>query len=385
MFLTLLIAFFSLIILMVIHEFGHFIIAKKFGVKVEEFGIGYPPRLFGKQVGETLYSVNLLPLGAFVKIYGEEGPDASKAGSAGLPVSGVDDYRSFAGLAIWKRILIVLGGVIAFWIAAMIIFSILFGIGAAVPVGEQDISSATPTHVVVAAVEKNSPADGARLQSGDTIDSLAAGGQTITVNKISDFQNFIKDHKGAPVTITLERQGKTIQVTLVPRLNQAANQGAVGVQLERLATIIEKSPWYQAPVRGIMFTGTVTLKSLQGIWEFFASLFEGRGVVPGAQLAGPIGITILLAQVANYGVGPFLFFIGSIAVLVAIFNIFPIPALDGGKLLFLIIEKFMKKPVPPAWEQTLTVVCFVLLISMSLFVTVKFDFPRVVDFWKAGL
>ena len=123
MFLTLLIAFFSLIVLMIIHEFGHFIIAKKFGVRVEEFGIGYPPRIFGKKFGETLYSVNLVPLGAFVKIYGEEGPDASEAGSAGSPVYGVDDYRSFSNLPIWKRVLICLGGVLAFWVAAAIIFS----------------------------------------------------------------------------------------------------------------------------------------------------------------------------------------------------------------------------------------------------------------------
>src|SRR6185295_20003778 len=107
---TLIIAFFSLIALMVIHEFGHFVIAKKFGAKVEEFGIGYPPRLYGKKFGETLYSVNLIPLGAFVKIYGEEGD--------------VDDYRSFANLKIWQRILIVLGGVIAFWVAAAIIFTV---------------------------------------------------------------------------------------------------------------------------------------------------------------------------------------------------------------------------------------------------------------------
>ena len=119
MLLTLLIAFLSLIALMIIHEFGHFIIAKKFGVKVEEFGVGYPPRLFGKQFGDTLYSVNLIPLGAFVKIYGEEG--------------GVDDYRSFASLPIWKRILICLGGVIAFWVAAIVIFSVLSSCSINVP------------------------------------------------------------------------------------------------------------------------------------------------------------------------------------------------------------------------------------------------------------
>src|SRR3989344_2267396 len=118
MLLTLLIAFLSLIALMIIHEFGHFIIAKKFGVKVEEFGIGYPPRIYGKQFGQTLYSINLIPLGAFVKIYGEDLP-------AGRQEADVHDAQSFTYLPIWKRILIVLGGVIAFWVAAIVIFSVL--------------------------------------------------------------------------------------------------------------------------------------------------------------------------------------------------------------------------------------------------------------------
>src|ERR1035437_1232321 len=111
---TLIVAFLSLIALMIIHEFGHFIIAKKFGVRVDEFGIGYPPRIYGKKIGETIYSINWLPLGAFVRIYGEEG--------------GVDDYRSFQNLKIWQRFLIMIGGVAAFWIAAVIIFSIVFAI-----------------------------------------------------------------------------------------------------------------------------------------------------------------------------------------------------------------------------------------------------------------
>src|SRR3990167_4215675 len=115
MVITLIIAFLSLIALMVIHEFGHFIIAKKFGVRVEEFGIGYPPRIFGKQFGDTLYSINWIPLGAFVRIYGEEG--------------GVDDLKSFSKLAMYKRILIVLGGIIAFWIASAVIFSFVFLVG----------------------------------------------------------------------------------------------------------------------------------------------------------------------------------------------------------------------------------------------------------------
>ena len=143
---------------MIIHEFGHFVIAKKFGVKVEEFGIGYPPRLFGKQVGETLYSVNLIPLGAFVKIFGEEGD--------------VHDSRSFSNLSIWKRIFIVLGGVIAFWVAAMVIFSVLFGIGAFVPVGDEDLGAEVPVQVIVTKVASDSPARAAGIQEKDVLVSI---------------------------------------------------------------------------------------------------------------------------------------------------------------------------------------------------------------------
>jgi regulator of sigma E protease len=371
MLLTLLIAFFSLIALMIIHEFGHFIIAKKFGVKVEEFGIGYPPRIIGKQFGETFYSINLIPLGAFVKIMGEE--------------TGIDDYRSFSNLPIWKRILIVLGGVIAFWVAAIIIFSVLFSIGANVPVGDQNISGVTSVHVQVMQVEKNSPAQISGIKTGDTLVSIKNSAVQITIRNISDFQNFIQANKGTPVTIALQRQGKSVSVDLVPRILYPANEGSVGVELERMATIIQKYPWYQAPVQGLIFTWKVTLTSLQGVGGLFVNLFRGKGVPAGAELAGPIGITIFLANAASYGPGFFLYFIGSIAVLVAIFNLFPIPALDGGKLVFLIIEKVMKKPVPVKWEQIITVVCFAILIIISIFVTIRFDIPRLINFWKAGL
>jgi len=371
MIITLLIAFFSLIGLMIIHEFGHFIIAKKFGVRVEEFGIGYPPKLFGMQFGETVYSVNLIPLGAFVKIYGEEG--------------GVDDYRSFAGLDIWKRILIVLGGVIAFWVASIIIFSVVFGIGASIPVGDQDVMGVNNTQVVVVGVQAGSPAAEAGLKAGDQIVSLASQSSTTKANKIVDFQNFISANKGKQISLTFSRDGKESTTSLTPRATYPANQGPTGVAVERIANVIQKYPWYLAPWHGLLFTGEVTWQTLAGVYGFFASLVSGHGVPAGAELAGPVGITIFLSRAADYGPGFFLYFIGSLSVLLAIFNLLPIPALDGGKLLFLIIEKIKGKPVSVNWEQGLTIFFFVLLISMSLFITVKFDFPRVAEFWKAGL
>ncbi len=357
--LTLIIAFFSLIVLMVIHEFGHFIIAKKFGVRVDEFGIGYPPKIFGKKIGGTIYSVNWIPLGAFVKIYGEEG--------------GVDDYRSFAGLKIWKRVLIVIGGVVAFWIASMILFSIVFGIGADIPIGDQDVQGVANMQIKIISVESGSPADTAGLRAGDSI---------LEFKKIKDFQDFTKNYAGEQIKLAIDRNGKTIEVFLIPRVNPSAGQGAVGVQLERMATLIKKYPWYQAPLQGIIYTWQTTVNGIVGLYNVFAGIFSGKGVPQGAELAGPLGITVFLARAVDYGPGFFLYFIGVISVFVAIFNLFPIPALDGGKLVFLAIEKIIKRPVPAKFEQNITVIFFILLISLSIFVTIRFDIPRFADFLK---
>ena len=368
--LTLVVAFLSLIVLMAIHEFGHFIIAKKFGVRLDEFGIGYPPRLFGKKIGETIYSVNLLPLGAFVRIYGEEG--------------GVDDYRSFMGLKIWKRVLIVIGGVAAFWIAAIIIFSVVFGIGADLPVKDEDVQGFTNVRVSVVGVSGNSPAEEAGLKKGDIILNAENQDSSVKISKIKDFQEFTKENAGKEIILTIKRQENIFDVFLTPRVSPPEGQGAVGIALERMATLIEKYPWYQAPLQGIIYTWETTAGALKGLYIVLADLVFFKGAPEGAQFAGPLGITVFLANAATYGPGFFLYFSGLISVFIAIFNLFPIPALDGGKLIFLIIEKIKGKPVSAKIEQSITAAFFAVLILLSLFITVKFDIPRFSDFWQAS-
>lgn len=369
--LTLLVALFSLIALMVIHEFGHFIIAKKFGVRVDEFGIGYPPRIFGKKFGETIYSVNWIPLGAFVRIYGEEG--------------GVDDYRSFIGLKIWKRVLIIIGGVVAFWIAAIVIFSVVFYMGANLPVSDQDVQGLTNPHVEIVMVSPNSPASNAGLKNGDTIKDVIVNGVTKPVSKVSDFQNITSSNKGKPLMITIQRGSQALNVILTPRTSAPADQGLVGVGLERMATLIKKASWYSAPLEGTEYTWQTTVNAVVGLYNVFKNLFEAKGLPQGASLSGPLGITVFLANAASYGPSFFLYFIGIISVFLAIFNLFPIPALDGGKLVFLLIEKVRGKPVSEKIETNITLTCFVILICLSLFITIKYDVPRFTDFWKSSI
>ena len=368
--LILVVAFLSLIALMIIHEFGHFIIAKKFGVRVDEFGIGYPPRIFGKKIGETIYSVNWIPLGAFVRIYGEEG--------------GVDDLRSFQSLKIWKRVLIVIGGVAVFWVAAIIIFSIVFAMGTQLPVGDQDVSGLSNPQVKIVGVSANSPASKAGLKIGDTIKDINVGGTVTKIDKVGAFQTITGKNKGKEIVLTIGRAGKNLDVSLTPRVNPPAGEGSVGVGLERMATLIKKTSWYMAPVQGVIYTWQTTVNSVKGLYQTFADLFMRKGLPAGAAFAGPLGITIFLANAASYGVGFFLYFIGIIAVLVAIFNLFPIPALDGGKLIFLLIEKVRGRPVSVKVEQSITLVFFTILICLSLFITIRFDIPRVIDFFKAS-
>jgi len=377
--LILLLAFFSLIILMIIHEFGHFIIAKKFGVEIEEFGIGYPPRIWGKKVGETIYSINWVPLGAFVRIHGEEG--------------GVDDIRSFTSLKIWKRVLIIIGGVAAFWLASIAIFSILFAVGSDLPVSDDQVQGITNPRIEVISVLPNSPADKAGLMPGDILleiqsqryESAQYGPEVLEIEKIKDFQEFTKSHAGEQLDLEIKRGQEILSLSLSPRVDPPEGEGAVGIGLQRMATLIEKYPWYQAPIQGAIYTWQVTAATVVGIYTIFANLFSGQGMPQGAEFAGPLGITVFLANAASYGAGFFLYFVGTLSVCIAVFNVFPIPALDGGKLVFLAIEKIRGRPVSVKVEQIITLVCFALLILLSVYITVRFDVPRFSNYFTSAI
>lgn len=353
MVLTIIIAFISLIGLIILHEFGHFILAKRFGVKVEEFGIFLPPRLIGKKIGETVYSLNLLPLGAFVKLYGET--DEKK------------EYWSFTQKPIWQRVLIVIGGVVSFWIVSAILLSIVMGLGAPTAISDEENGNLIDPKVQIAAVAPDSPAEIAGIKPGDTIKQFLISNFQFPIDKVKEVQELTEKYKGEEVVLTIERGREVLEVSLVPRVSPPEGEGAIGVALVR--TAIKSYPWYQAPVQGIIATGNLTAAVIQGWAQALVLAIKGQPT--GVQLMGPVGILGLFAQVGQLGINYFLQFIAIISIYIALFNILPIPALDGGKLVFLGIEAVRKRPVSTKTEQQITTLFFALLIGLIIWVTIK--------------
>lgn len=359
MILTILVAIFTLVALMVLHEFGHFILAKKFGADVEEFGVGYPPRLFGKKFGETVYSLNLIPFGAFVKIKGEEG--------------GVEEYGSFSEKALWQRALIVLGGVIMFWIVAAILLSVVLYLGMPTAVSDSATGIDDP-EVKVSRVMRDSPAAEAGFKPLDSIEGMSTNGDSVEPTKVSQIQEFTETHQGEEITLKLDRWGDVREVTVTPRVNPPEGEGAMGVSLVR--TAVKSYPAWRAPIMGSRLCVTMTINAVKSLGGLVAQLFQGEGMPPGSKPMGPIGIFSFLNRTAQSGVANFLRFVALISIFLAIFNILPIPALDGGKLVFLGIEAVRGEPVSPEIEEKLTNFFFGLLLLLMLIVTIKFDIPR---------
>ncbi len=355
MFLTIIIAFFSLIGLMVLHEYGHFMFAKKFGVEVEEFGIGYPPRIFGKKFRGTLYSLNLLPLGAFVKIRGEEG--------------GIEDVKSFSNKPIWQRILIILGGVLMFWLVSWVLLSIVMALGMPSAISDEETDGFVNPLVCIMAISSDSPASMAGLELGDIIKQLSIDDHQLSIDKVKQVQEFVEEYEGREIILTIERKAEIFEAVLVPRVTPPEGQGKIGIGLTR--TAVKSYPLYEAPIRGAIETYNLTYGALKGWATVISSLFNGDGMPVGAKVMGPIGIFGLFAEMGSLGLSYFLRFIAIISIFLALFNILPIPSLDGGKLVFLGIEAIRKKPVSERIEQNITAFFFVLLISLMLFVTFK--------------
>jgi len=345
-------------ILVLVHELGHFITAKKSGCTVEEFGFGFPPRLFGIKRGETTYSINLLPFGGFVKILGEDG---SKEKSP----------KSFASKKASVRVLILAAGIAMNLVLAMVFFGIGFGVGIPQSIPEEGLLDATieEEYIQVAFVEKETPALSAGLEPLDKI--LFYNGEV--VNEIDDLKNAVDTTKGIEGTMIIERGGEEQQIPITPRIDYPDDQGPLGIDLVK--TGIVSYPWYKAIWLGIKTTFTTLFLIVYSLYIIIRDAFI-TGDLDGSAVTGPIGIAVMTGQFARQGFIFLLWFAAFLSVNLAFINAIPFPALDGGRILFILIEKIRGgKKVKQSTEGIIHLVGFALLILFILIVTFR-------DIWR---
>lgn len=320
-------AIFVFLMVILVHEFGHFAVAKMVGIEVNEFSIGMGPKLVQSKKGETEYTIRLLPIGGYVKMEGED--------------ENSDNPRSFNNASVFSRIGVLVAGALMNFLLAIVVLSIVsFGIG-------------EPT-TTVDKVDPNSPADISGITSGDKI--VGIGDKEIesweeVLNEIGDAS------EGEELKIAIDRDGEKLTKNITPVVDDG--RAIIGIFTRNI-----KSPG-SAIKAGFEQTG----EFLMLMFDFIGMVFKGQ--VGTESLSGPVGIVKEVGVAANMGIYNLLFLLGFISVNLGFFNLLPLPALDGSRVAFLLVELIRGKPVAPEKEGLVHFIGFILLISLMLFVTYK--------------
>ncbi len=369
--LTVLIFIILLGLLVFVHELGHFVTAVRNGIRVDEFGFGFPPRMFGvikddtgkyrlvwgnKEMpsGKTVYSLNWIPLGGFVKIAGEDGHDTS-------------DPNSFASKSAWVRIKVLGAGVVMNFLFAWFLISIVLMLGMPQPIEPSERGQYPNAEIQVLSVGKGTPAEAMGLSMGDAIVSIN-GEKIQSLERVSQI---IGENKGKSISIDVDRFGQAFSLSGTPRTEYPASEGALGISFSETAVV--SYPWYEAIYRGAIATYNITMAILEAFGKMIASLFGAEKAA--LDVTGPVGIVYLTKQMSDLGLPYLLQFAALLSINLGIINILPIPALDGGRILFILIEKLKGSPVSRRVEGMIHQVGFMLLLLLMLFVTVR-DFAQ---------
>jgi len=351
MFYTIIIFIIVLSVLVLAHEWGHFYVARKRGVRVEEFGIGFPPRLWGIKKGETIYSINWIPLGGFVRLKGEGGEDKN-------------DIDSFAHKKVWERSLIISAGVIMNIMLAVFLLGIgyMFGIPQAIDENLPSYARVSEPSVSVVEVLENYPAKEAGVKLGDQI--LSINGEEVL--NTESLQNFLSDKKDQPLMFKIGRGEEILEKEVIP---VGLDNGSTGIGVGIINSAKVSYPWYAALWQGLITTLLLTKAIIVAFYYLFKNLILGHGLM--VEASGPVGIAVMTGEMAKLGIIRLLQFTAILSINLAILNFLPFPALDGGRFLFLIIEKLRGKPVDQRIENAIHNLGFILLMALVVLVTYR--------------
>ncbi|MCE9585211.1 site-2 protease family protein [Candidatus Nomurabacteria bacterium] len=346
-----------LLVLVLVHEAGHFFVAKFFGIRVDEFGFGFPPKLFSIKKGETKYSFNALPFGGFVKIFGEDPNDEN--------TNGPDAKRSFVNKPAYQQALVLFAGVFMNFILAWVLFS--FGFMSGLPTSastQQKDYIIQDQHLVVLSVVPASPAELAGLKAGDKIMSIIIGDDVEeAAPSIETFQNFVGSSEKLGINYMRGNELKNTEV--FPKKNSLSQKFVIGISMDEIG--IAKLPVYKAFWEGLKLDIFVTKGTVKGLYSLVADSLQGKGNL--SAVTGPVGLVSVVGDAYKFGWAYLLSFAALISVNLAIINLIPFPALDGGRLLFLLIEKIKGSRINPKFANTANMIGFGILILLMVVVT----------------
>ncbi len=349
-----------LVMLILVHEFGHFIVAKAAKIRVDEFGVGFPPRMFGfkPKDSETEYTFNWLPFGGFVRIFGENQTEESLYG----PMKD----RSLVNKPKIVQAAVIVAGVSFNVILAWILISGSFMYGLPAPVGTEPAGAVVENpKLTITEVIPASPAFRAGLSVGDVILALTADTDILENGSPEDVSLFIAAHGQERIALSYKHGETTSTVFVEPVTGIVSDRSAIGVSMSMIGTL--QLPVHQALWEGAKTTGSLTVAIAAAFGGLIADTFVGKGDV--ASLTGPVGIVSIVGDVSSLGFIYLLGFAAFLSINLAILNLIPFPALDGGRLLFLLIEAMKGSPIKPSIANALNTIGFALLVIAMLAVT----------------
>ena len=338
---------FMLSVIVVIHELGHFLVAKHFGVYCHEFAIGMGPAIYQKKGKETTYSLRAIPLGGYVMMAGEN--DGSQDEEEDDWLKNIPDNRRVNNLEAWKQICVMVAGVCMNFILALVLF-----VGLAMARG---YVVEEPEPVVYQVVE-NSPAEKAGLQEDDRIIKIQNKKDSVNPEKQMDVVEFLQFHKGESI-FTIQRKGKELEIPITPSYDEEMQGYSIGIMSQAVAKPITKMEAVGVGLHDMWDSGTMIFRSL-------GMLLHGKGV---ENLSGPVGIYKLTEKTAQMGMMSYLSLFAMISLNIGVFNLLPIPALDGGRILILLLEKLFRRKINPKIIEKIIVVSFVLLFALLIYAT----------------
>jgi regulator of sigma E protease len=354
---TIVIFIIVLAVLIFVHELGHFIAARIFGIRVDAFAIGFGPKILSWRspskrlttINDTEYSIRLIPFGGYVKIFGEN-PDADS-------LTGPDAPISFATKPRWQQAIVLASGVLCNFIFAYLLYVFVFTYGAPTPGGfDQYAKYLSNERIMITNVVRNSPASKVGIQTRDVIKGFST---------TEDVQKYIQNSSGKAVSLNYTNQGTDKIVNIVPETSSSSGVYVIGITMGTVKDL--RLPFLISVWEGFKYTGTMIYDTTVGLAGFLGTIF--RGTADYSQVSGPVGIAVYVGDAARIGLSQLILFTAIISINLGIINLLPIPALDGGRILVVGIESVIRRRLIPKYINIINTIGFSLIMIIAVLIT----------------